>query len=424
MKGNKDIPSKFKRNIVQVSEAQKLIFKHIQNGNIEKIPLIESLGRRLAQDFIAPIDLPHFRRSGMDGYAIRSIDTKGLSSSNPMILEVIETIPSGKVPSQSISAKQAARIMTGAMLPDGADAVIMFEMTEEFIENGKKYIRIKREINKKQNVTNIGEEVESGTHLMNRGRKIGIGEIALLATYGFHIVEVYKKPAVAIIATGSELQDIQEPLEMGKIRNSNSSMIASLIIEAGGNPIWIDKLPDDLNIAKNKILELLETVDIVITTGGVSVGDYDIMFDFFQQWKAGEMLFNKVAMRPGSPTTVGIFQNHFLFALSGNPGACFVGFELFIRPVLKGMQGCDRLYPDTFIAYLEEDFTKVNAFQRFIRAKSRIDHGSVYVKPIGEDKSSVMVSIKDANCLIVIPAGGQGLSKGDKVKVIRLKELE
>ncbi|MDP5275609.1 molybdopterin molybdotransferase MoeA [Chengkuizengella axinellae] len=424
MDGNKEVQSKFKRKIVQVSEAQKRIFEYTQNVNTEKIPLIESVGRRLAQELIAPIDLPHFRRSGMDGYAIRAIDTKDISSLDPIVLEVIETIPSGKVPSQLISTKQAARIMTGAMLPDGADAVIMFEMTEEFMENDKKYIRIKREIRKRQNVTEIGEEIESGTHLMDKGRKIGTGEIALLATFGFHSIEVYSRPTVAIISTGSELQDIEESLELGKIRNSNTSMIASLVLEEGGSPVLLDKLPDDLELAKSKISELFHTVDLVITTGGVSVGDYDIMYDFFDQWEEGNMLFNKVAMRPGSPTTVGVFQNHFLFALSGNPGACFVGFELFIRPVLKGMQGCKQVYPETFTAFLDEDFTKVNAFQRFIRATSRIEQGSVYVKPTGEDKSSIMVSIKDSNCLIVIPAGGQGLSKGDLVTAIRLKELE
>ncbi|SEM67757.1 gephyrin-like molybdotransferase Glp [Lihuaxuella thermophila] len=414
---------RFNREIVKVAEAQQRVRPYIRTGKTEKVALLDSFGRYLAEDIRANEPLPHFRRSGMDGFAIRSADTKGASRDNPVWFQVIETIPCGSVPEKDVQPGTASRIMTGAAVPNGADAVVMLEMTRTEERDGQVFISVSREIPPGHNITPVGSEVEQGKLLLEKGRKINAGAAALLATFGYAEVEVYKRPRVAVFATGSELLDVESPLQPGKIRNSNSYLLASLLLDAGACPLIHKTLPDDPDRAQAAILAAFDEADLVITTGGVSVGDYDILVDIFERWD-GRMLFNKVAMRPGSPTTVGIWKDKFLFALSGNPGACFVGFELFVRPVLKGMQG--KADPDLpyFTATMAEDFTTPCPFERFVRAYRYVTDGKVFVKPAGMEKSSITLTIKDTDCLIVVPPGGRGVLAGDQVKVISLAEWE
>lgn len=417
------LTNRFRRKAISTDEAQRIIKHHIRHGNIEHVPLEEAQGRRLAADLFATDHMPHFCRSGMDGFAIRSESTIGASSDHPILLEVIENIPCGSTPTKAIAENTASRIMTGAMVPSGANAVVMLEVAESFVRDGKTFISIKKEQTEGQHVTPIGFELAQGELVLERGRKIHAGEIALLAAFGMGTVEVFKRPQVAIFATGSELLSLDAPLAPGKIRNSNTYMLAAQIRDAGGIPILMESIPDDADRAMEALTRAFSVADMVITTGGVSVGDYDIMVDIFDAWE-GTMLFNKVMMRPGSPTTVGVKEGKFLFALSGNPGACFVGFELFVRPVLWGMQGKKDVLPPEAIACLGEDFTKVNAYPRFVRGKSYIEDGKFYVKQAGHDQSSVMLSIKDSGCLIVIPPGGCGVLAGERVKIIRLGTAE
>jgi molybdopterin molybdotransferase len=262
-----------------------------------------------------------------------------------------------------------------------------------------------------------------GTLILEKGRKINPGEAALLASFGYETVTVSRRPTVAIFATGSELLDVNEPLEPGKIRNSNSYMVAAQVLNAGGLPVLLEKVPDDVELAKSMILDAMEKVDLVITTGGASVGDYDILVDIFEQWE-GKMLFNKVAMRPGSPTTVGIWRDKFLFALSGNPGACFVGFELFVRPVIWGMQGKSDLYLPSFTAFLTEDYNKKDSFYRIVRGKSEVKDGKIYVRAAGIDQSNVLSSIRNTDCLFVIPREKKEMKAGEIVKALRLNVPE
>ena len=414
---------RFRREAIQVDEAQQRIINHIRFGDEEWLGLEEAFGRRLATDMAAAHNMPHFRRSGMDGFAIDSESTSGASYEQPAILEVIENIPCGAVPTKKVTSKTASRIMTGAMLPEGANTVIMLEMTETFLQDGKTFVSIRKELKRAQNVSTIGMELAEGDFLLEKGRKINAGEVALLAAFGHGTVNVFKRPKVAIFATGSEFIKINEPLQIGKIRNSNSYMLAAQVRDAGGIPVLMGAIPDEADIAKEKIMNAFSIADFIITTGGVSVGDYDILADFFAGWK-GTKLFNKVTMRPGSPTTVGVWEDKFLFALSGNPGACFVGFELFVRPVIWGMQGKRDILPQATTAYIGEDFTKVNAYHRFVRGRSYVEEGKLFVRQTGIDQSSITLSIKDSDCLIVIPPGGRGVQKGELVKIIKLRETE
>ncbi|GIO31207.1 molybdopterin molybdenumtransferase [Paenibacillus albilobatus] len=417
---SKDDPDKFRRKPMQVKEAQRLLASYGKPGEAESLPLQESHGRYLAEEVKAPHPFPRFRRSGMDGYAVRSEDTAGASSEQTVWLDVIDEIPCGFVSDKTITPGTAARIMTGAQVPEGADSVVMLEMTELRVHDGRTQMGLKRRMQSGQNVTPIGFEVEEGEVLLRPGRRIQAGEISVLATFGVHRVKVYKKPRIAIFSTGSELLAVDEPLQPGKIRNSNTYMLASQVREAGGEPYILEAVADELPLAKAKVEKALAEYDAVVTSGGVSVGDYDIMGDFVRSGSV-DMLYNKIAMRPGSVTTAAVKDGKLLFALSGNPGACFVGFELFVRPFIQQALGSEAPYLTEWTAVLDRDYTKVNAFTRYVRGRVEARDGVLYAIPAAVDESSVMVTIKDSDCLIVIPPAKEATPAGTKVNIVMLK---
>lgn len=413
--------AKFHRTAVQVPEAQAKIAARAAVGRIEYVPLASAHGRTLAAPIAAPHAYPFFRRSGMDGFAIQSSDTAEASSDHQVWFRVIDDIPCGYTPEHTITPGTAARIMTGAQVPDGADAVVMMEMTESKQEQGDHWIALKRQIQAGANITPIGLEVQEGQQLLEAGTVIGAGEQSVLATFGVADVPVFERPKVAIFATGTELLEVHEPLQPGRIRNSNSYMLRSLVIEAGGEPVMYGAIADDVNTARAKLEEAIRDNDIVVTTGGVSVGDYDIMGELVLEEQM-QLLFNKVTMRPGSVTTAAVYKDKLLFALSGNPGACFVGFNLFVRPALRAMQADSNPYLEEWNVILEDGYAKVNNFTRFVRGRTIIRDGRVYAVPAASrvDESSVMITIKDSDCLIVIPPEKKGIAAGEQVTILKL----
>lgn len=410
---------KLRRHALQPEEAQQLIEEQVRPLDTEHVPIAEAWGRRLGGNIVAPHPFPPFRRSGMDGYALRTEDLLQATSETPVSLTVIESLPCGVEPRYSLHAGQATRIMTGGMVPEGADAVVMLEMTATEERDGQSFVQIGKSVPAGANIAEIGSEIQKGDALLPTGKVISSGETALLAACGYADVLVIRKPRVAILSTGSELLEVGEPLAPAKIRNSNAPMLASLLREAGAEPVMLGKVPDDANAAQELVRQGLHTCDLLITSGGVSVGDYDVMVDVLAAPDV-ELLFNKIAMRPGSPTTAAIIDGKLIVALSGNPGACFVGFHLFVRPALQAMQLEKPLSPQSFKAYLGLDFPKINAYRRYIRARTELHDGTVWVMPIGDDKSSLMTTIVDADCLIEIPPLKEGLEKGHLVTAWKL----
>lgn len=410
---------KFRRNALNVPEAQARVLACARPGEMELVPILEAAGRILARDVNAPHPFPHFRRSGMDGYAIHSLDTKGCDSDRPVQLEVVDDIPCGSLPSAVVERGMAARIMTGAKVPDEADSVIMLEMTEAFEQEGRRYIRIKREVEAGRNITPAGFELAAGELFMEKGRRIGAGELSVLATFGIHQVPVARKPRVAIFSTGSELLAIDAPLQDGRIRNSNTYMLVQQVREAGGEPYMLEAIEDDLQKARQRVEKAFAEYDIVITTGGVSVGDYDIMAELVRE-ESLELLFNKVTMRPGSVTTAAVKEGKLLFALSGNPGACFVGCELFVRPFIGTMLGLQEPFLPRAQAVLGRTYAKVNNYTRFVRGSLAFEDGRLVAYPAALDESSVMITIKDSDVLIVIPPTNAGVKAGELVDVLLL----
>jgi len=410
-----------KRTPIPVSEAVSKVMKHVGNPGLEQVSILDCDGRYLGEDVIASHDVPNFDKSGFDGFAVRTEDLAGASSENPISLEVIEEIGAGDVPQQVVGKNQALRIMTGAQMPLGADAVIALELTESYVEQQRKMVKVKKVTTVGENVTYQGQDMKEGSVMVEKGTYINPGVKALLATFGYHQVTVAKRPKIGVFATGSELLEVDEPLVPGKIRNSNAYMICSQIIRSGGEPVYFGKLIDNLDIAFEAIKNALDQVDILITTGGVSVGDFDYLPIIYQKLGA-DVQFNKIAMRPGSVTTVAHYEGKLLFGLSGNPSACYVGFELYVRPVVKTMLLSKKPHLQRAKAILDVDFPKVNPFTRFVRGKVSYRGSQLVVGTAGQDKSDIVSSLAFSNAFIVLPGGTRGFQKGTEVDVLLLEE--
>ena len=395
--------------------------RHHKHGEIEWVHLEESLHRYLAEDVTADHDVPAFDRSPYDGFAVRASDTAGASREHPVRFEVIDHIGAGAVSEKTLGPFQAVRIMTGAQIPEGADSVVMLELVKTYSEGEKQYMELKRSFQPGDNISKKGEDAEKGSVLLMKGTRITSGVIALLATFGYASVPVVKKPVIGIIATGTELLNVSDPLVPGKIRNSNASMVMAQVEEAGGTPLYLGKISDDFEESFDAVKKALEKVDFLITTGGVSVGDFDFLPAIYEKLGA-EVLFNKIAMRPGSVTTVAHLDGKLLFGLSGNPSACFVGFELFVKPSVRTWLLDQKPYALCAVAVLSRDFPKPNPFTRFVRSFVSVKDGMLQAEPVGLDKSSAVTSLADANALVVLPGGTRGYEAGRRVHVLLYRD--
>ncbi|WP_163970824.1 molybdopterin molybdotransferase MoeA [Oceanobacillus halotolerans] len=412
-----------RRKPIPVMDAVERVMEYQAQGKIEQVSIQHCDNRFLAEDVVATNPVPSFDKSPYDGFAIRSEDTIDASLNNPVELEVVEHIGAGQVPTKPLKKGQVTRIMTGAQIPEGADCVAMFEVCKAYQRDGKDLMSIKRTMQSGQNIINKGSEVTQGDILVEKGTIINPGVKALLATFGYDTVKVGKKPVVGIIATGTELLDVDEPLKPGKIRNSNAYMIASQVIRAGGEYRYIGKLKDELEPSFKTIKETLDHVDILITTGGVSVGDFDLMPAIYEKLGAS-VLFNKIAMRPGSVTTVVEYQGKLLFGLSGNPSACYVGFELFVRPIIRSYLYSKYPYMKRIKATLADSFPKPNPFTRFVRSYITYEQDGIYAHLAGIDKSNVVTSLAHTTALMVLPGGTRGFEPGNDVEVLLINDVD
>ncbi|MCP3739012.1 gephyrin-like molybdotransferase Glp [Rossellomorea sp. BNER] len=408
-----------KRKPISVHQAVETVMKWKQRGIKNEVNFSECDDGYLFNPIYADHPVPPFDRSPYDGFAIRSQDTEILSSNNSLDFKVIDEIPAGNISNKSVGKNQAAKIMTGGAIPEGADAVIMKELVIEK-EDGK-FISIKRRLKPGENISFKGEDVKEGTEIVSKGTYINPGVKALLATFGYSKVPLVKKPIIGLIATGSELLNVDEPLKPGKIRNSNSHMVSSQIKRSGGIVNYYGQIGDDLEDLSELIQKALYECDFIITTGGVSVGDYDHLPGVYRSINAQE-LFNKVAMRPGSVTTVAEREGKLLFGLSGNPSACYVGFELFVRPIIRYWNYSDSPYVRCVKAILNKDFPKANPFTRFVRGELQYNSGRVLIEPIGLDKSNVVSSLAKSDALMILPGGTRGFKQGDMVDALLLED--
>ena len=410
-----------RRKPIPIGEAVKNVMKYSKDGEIEYVSIFESHNRYLSLDLTATCDVPHFDKAPYDGFAIRSVDSIGATLTNPLEFEVIDHLGAGMITTKEVGPFQAVRIMTGAQMPRECDAVVMLELAQEKEEYGNKFMSIKRTYKQGDNVSYQGEDAKEGDILVKKGTMINPGIQAMLATFGYAKVPVARKPIAGLFATGTELLDVDEPLQPGKIRNSNSYMISAQIDRVGATVNYFGSLPDDFDTCYQAIVDALDKVDFLVTTGGVSVGDFDYLPDIYEKLGA-EVLFNKVAMRPGSVTTVAQYQGKLLFGLSGNPSACYVGFELFARPIIRKMLFSEKPHLRKEKAILEVDFPKANPFTRFVRSAVSVNNGQLVVSPSGLDKSNIVMSLASANSLMILPGGSRGFETGTEVDVLFLED--
>ena len=373
-------------------------------SDVEEVFLMKSLGNVAAQDYFATFDNPPFNRSPLDGYALKSSDTN-----TPKSLKVIGEECAGDFFSGEIKSGEALRIMTGAAMPKGSDCVIRQEDVTFDGEN----ITFSQKLSPYENFCFAGEDIKSGSLLVAKNTKLTAAHVAILASQGVNSVKIYRKPIVAVASTGDELIKPGEKLTLGKIYNSNLYLIASRLLEMGFEPKILGNFPDNDFFAE-EIYNLRNEIDLLITTGGVSVGKKDIMHDVVK--KIGEKLFWRVLIKPGAPVIGWKCGNFLGLALSGNPFAAYATFELLARPVLaKISRRADVLYKKSR-GILADNFPKKSLGRRFIRAK--FDNGKIFLPKRHE--SGALYSAVGCNCLVDIPAGSDALKAGNEVEIILL----
>jgi len=397
--------------MITVAEAIDQILQTINPLGLERVNILDALGRVLGEDVTAGRNIPPKDNSAMDGYALRFQDTIGAAENSPVVLEVIEDIPAGVIPQKSIAAGQSARIMTGAPIPVGADAVMKMEDTEKDKQN----VKIKAEAKLGQDIRRAGEDVREGELVMPKGSIIRPAGIGMLASLGRSFISVYQRPLVAVLATGNELVDIDENPSPWKIINSNSYSIASQTLNCGALAMQIGIAKDNREdlIAK---FQAAMRADIIVSSGGVSVGDYDLVKDIMQE-VGSRMQFWQVAMRPGKPLAYGRAGDVPMFGLPGNPVSSMISFEQFIRPAILKMMGHRNIFRKTVRAVLQEDIEIRKGLTHFIRALVTVTADGYAASTTGEQGSGILKSMVRANGLIVLPEDAEQVKSGTVVKV-------
>ena len=403
--------------MLSVDEAQKIILAEIRRLDSETVSLALSLGRYLFEDVVSTIDDPPWDRSAMDGYAVVSADTKNASHDIPCQLIIIETIPAGTMPQKKVVSGTASKIMTGAPIPQGADAVVK---TEEIQQNNER-VSVYGAVEKGDFIRTRGEVVGKNDLVLKRGVVIRPYEIALMASIGVSQVSVFQRPRVAILSTGDELMDIHERKGPHQIYNSNGYGLAAQVTEAGGIPTLLGIAKDTREDLTDKLKAIVD-VDFILISGGVSVGDYDFVKEVIEKL-GGAISFWKVAMKPGKPLAFGMLSGKGgtpptpIFGLPGNPVSAMVTFDQFVRPALLYAQGFLNPLRVAIYARLTEGIQKEPGRCHFVRGHLTIKNGECQVTPTGDQDSSNIVSLVKANAFIVLSEGEGDVTAGSKVSV-------
>ncbi|SJZ89172.1 molybdopterin molybdotransferase MoeA [Selenihalanaerobacter shriftii] len=392
---------------------EKVLNRAKINDNV-RVPILESLGFVIAEEIYANDTIPPFDKSAMDGYAVKYIDTIGSTKVDPNLLNLVGEVPAGHPSDYQLKSGEALKIMTGAPIPKGADAVLRKERAH--LKGNQ--IEVLVEVSKGKDICPAGEDVEKGELIFSPGTKITPAVVGMLATLGYDEVTVYRQPEVAILATGDELVDINDDLKAGKIRNSNTYSIAAQVKTYGGKPKILGIGRDKLTKLKEKIKLSLES-DILITTGGVSVGEYDLIQDVYKELGI-DILFKKVAMKPGKPVTFGVYNDKPVFGLPGNPAAAMVGFEIFVRPTLLKLMGQQDLKFKRVTAKLKESVEKKKGRRHYLRTILTRKDNENFVSKAGTQGSGVLHTFANANSLAVVPKDIEYLAKGSEVEVLTL----
>ncbi|HVQ87498.1 MAG TPA: gephyrin-like molybdotransferase Glp [Actinomycetes bacterium] len=400
-----------------VDEHLEVVLAHISPLDPMDLRLLDAQGCSLSDDVSAPWDLPPFDNSSMDGYAVRAADVAGASEATPVSLPVVGDIPAGHSGALALAPGQTARIMTGAPMPAGADAVVPVEWTDGDIVR----VSIHRAPEPDAFVRHRGEDAVANSMVLSSGTRLGAAQIGLLAAVGRGRVVVRPRPRVVVMSTGSELVEPGEPIAGGKIPDSNSFMIAAAAHATGATAYRIGFVPDEPQTLIATIEDQLIRADLVITTGGVSVGAFDVVKEALS--RMGSVNFTQVAMQPGKPQGFGHVgpDKTPIFTLPGNPVSAFVSFEVFVRPVLRRMLGHDPLHRPTVRAVLMDAVDSPDGKRQFLRGSLTVEDGRYVVRVVGGPGSHLLAGLSHADSLIVIPEEVTRVESGDAVTVMMLE---
>lgn len=403
--------------MIKLEEARNIVLSNIKRLlTKEEVNILDSLGRVIAEDIISKVNIPPFSNSAMDGYAVRNCDTPGE-------LKVMEEVPAGYVAKKRVSKGQAIKVMTGAPLPKGADSVVMVEDVESETSTTRyggcpepvTRVKIFEHVESDTNIRKAGEDIEKGEKVIKKGTILKPAQLGILASLGISRVKVSMRPHVAILVTGDEVVGISEKLAPGKIHNSNGYSLYGQVLRSGGEPIQLGIAGDNEWTIRDRIIKGIKN-DALIISGGVSVGDYDLVHKTLAELDM-DIKFKKVSIRPGKPAVFGILRGTPVFGLPGNPVSSMVTFELYVKPALLKMMGCIDYSPVYVDAILDEDVEKKKGLRFFTRAVTEWKGGEYRTRTTGPQGSGILKSMAIANSLMDLPSDLEFVRKGDVVRV-------
>lgn len=411
--------------MLSVKQAETIIFDLVQpldrEMDTEVVDLLAANGRILAAAVTSELDFPHWDNSAMDGYAVRYADVAGCSAEQPALLEIVEEIPAGYQPQRSLEPGQASRILTGAVMPDGADTVVMQEVTRR--EENRVFILASPE--PQAFVRHRASFYQAGTPLLRAGIILNAPEIAILAAAQCSRLPVYRRPRVAILSTGDELVTPDQPLKPGQIVDSNQYALAALVAQSGGEPLMLGIVPDEPEVLKDAIAQAVSSADMVLSSGGVSVGDYDYVDEILAQLGA-EIHLRAVAVKPGKPLTVATFSNNqhpvLYFGLPGNPVSSLVSFWRFVQPAIKKLAGLAAGWEPVFMeARSRHDLHSDGKRETYLWGKLHLVNGVYeFQKAGGSHSSGNLINLAQTNGLAVLRVGQASIKAGEPVQVLQI----
>lgn len=413
------------KEMISLEEARELVLANVDPLPQETVPVLEAVGRVAAEDLRSDIDIAPFAHSAMDGFAVRAAELASASVEAPVEMDVIAEVAAGDVYEGSIGESQCVRIMTGAPVPDDADAVVKYEIVDVVAGDGKPGSRVAftAPVKERNNVREAGEEAKAGEVVVEAGEVIGSAGVGFLAGCGVVEVPTHRRPRVAIISIGSELVDPTEVPTPGKIRNSNSYALAACAQAAGAAPTILPIVEDTLEALAAAVSAAAREYDFVVTSGGASNGDFDFIKPVVEE--LGELLMTTVNMRPGKAQTFGVVEGTPVFGLPGNPAAAYVGFEMIIRPALRKMQGYRHFTRPVVKAKLSRDVKKNDPRRIFLRSTLyKDDAGEYVVAPAKNQSSGLFGVIQRSNCMAIMPEGLESRTAGSLIDCVLLDVSE
>jgi len=404
------------RKLVTIDEARKIIQEYSRPKplGVDEIQLLEAYNRVLAEDVTSTLDIPPFNRSTVDGYAVRAKDTFGANENNPVRLKICGTVNVGETPRVSVACGKAAEIVTGAPMPEGADAVVMFEYTERKI--GELYVYAA--VAKNENVMKAGADIRKGETVLKIGHLLGSREIGVLAALGKAKVKVYRVPNVAVLSTGAEVTEPGGKLSPGKIYDTNAYSLSTAVLESGGKPVYLGVFSDDRAALEKVLKPALASADMVITSGGVSVGPKDVIPQTLDSMGEPGVIVCGIATKPGKPTTVALIGNKLVFSLPGHPTSALLVFHLLVRPVILVLAGRRVEKTLEVKALASTRMFSAKGRRTFVMVKlRRDDRNRLVAEPVQVGLSGAITTLAKADGFVEIAQNQQFIDAYEKVSV-------